>query len=119
MAELTISPEEIRNALDSAVSSYQAGATEREEVGRVSEAADGIARVEGLPNVMANELVVFEDGTQGLALNLDLREVGVVVLGIAAGIVFWVLLAYLVLLAWWARVPQSAESAGKVSPANG
>jgi len=58
------------------VSSYQAGATEREEVGRVSEAADGIARVEGLPNVMANELVRFEDGTLGLALNLELREVG-------------------------------------------
>ena len=76
MAELTISPEEIRNALDTAVSTYQAGATEREEIGRVSEAADGIARVEGLPNVMANELVRFEDGTLGLALNLELREIG-------------------------------------------
>ncbi|WME24668.1 F0F1 ATP synthase subunit alpha [Brachybacterium sp. GU-2] len=86
MAELTISPEEIRNALDSAVSSYQAGAPEREEIGRVSEAADGIARVEGLPNVMANELVRFEDGTLGLALNLELREVGVVVLGEFSGI---------------------------------
>jgi F-type H+-transporting ATPase subunit alpha len=86
MAELTISPEEIRNALDTAVSTYQAGATEREEIGRVSEAADGIARVEGLPNVMANELVRFEDGTLGLALNLELREVGVVVLGEFAGI---------------------------------
>ena len=86
MAELTISPEEIRNALDTAVSTYQAGATEREEVGRVSEAADGIARVEGLPNVMANELVRFEDGTLGLALNLELREIGVVVLGEFTGI---------------------------------
>ena len=86
MAELTISPEEIRNALDTAVSTYQAGATEREEIGRVSEAADGIARVEGLPNVMANELVRFEDGTIGLALNLELREVGVVVLGEFTGI---------------------------------
>jgi len=86
MAELTISPEEIRNALDTAVSTYQAGATEREEIGRVSEAADGIARVEGLPNVMANELVRFEDGTLGLALNLELREIGVVVLGEFAGI---------------------------------
>ena len=86
MAELTISPEEIRNALDTAVSTYQAGATEREEIGRVSEAADGIARVEGLPNVMANELVRFEDGTLGLALNLELREVGVVVLGEFTGI---------------------------------
>ncbi|ASK64812.1 F0F1 ATP synthase subunit alpha [Brachybacterium avium] len=86
MAELTISPEDIRNALDTAVSTYQAGATEREEIGRVSEAADGIARVEGLPNVMANELVSFEDGTLGLALNLELREVGVVVLGEFSGI---------------------------------
>ena len=86
MAELTISPEEIRNALDTAVSTYQAGATEREEIGRVSEAADGIARVEGLPNVMANELVRFEDGTLGLALNLELREIGVVVLGEFSGI---------------------------------
>jgi F-type H+-transporting ATPase subunit alpha len=86
MAELTISPEEIRNALDTAVSTYQAGATEREEIGRVSEAADGIARVEGLPGVMANELVRFEDGTLGLALNLELREVGVVVLGEFGGI---------------------------------
>ncbi|WP_299305002.1 F0F1 ATP synthase subunit alpha [uncultured Brachybacterium sp.] len=86
MAELTISPEEIRNALDTAVSTYQAGATEREEIGRVSEAADGIARVEGLPNVMANELVRFEDGTLGLALNLELREIGVVVLGEFTGI---------------------------------
>ncbi|MGP9539416.1 F0F1 ATP synthase subunit alpha [Brachybacterium sp. AOP43-C2-M15] len=86
MAELTISPEDIRNALDTAVSTYQAGATEREEIGRVSEAADGIARVEGLPNVMANELVSFEDGTLGLALNLELREIGVVVLGEFSGI---------------------------------
>ena len=86
MAELTISPEDIRNALDTAVSTYQAETPDREEVGRVAEAADGIARIEGLPNVMANELVRFEDGTLGLALNLDLREVGVVVLGEFAGI---------------------------------
>ncbi len=86
MAELTISPDDIRHALDTAVSTYQAGTPDREEVGRVSEAADGIARVEGLPNIMANELVRFEDGTLGLALNLDLREVGVVVLGEFSGI---------------------------------
>ena len=86
MAELMISPEEIRNALDTAVSTYQSGNTEREEIGRVTESADGIARVEGLPDVMANELVCFEDGTLGLALNLDLREIGVVVLGEFNGI---------------------------------
>src|SRR5690625_3686394 len=86
MAELTISPEEIRNALDTAVSTYQAGDTSREEIGHVTEAADGIARISGLPSVMANELVRFEDGTLGLALNLELREVGVVVLGEFTGI---------------------------------
>jgi F-type H+/Na+-transporting ATPase subunit alpha len=86
MAELTIRPEEIRDALDAFVQSYEPGAASREEVGRVSEAGDGIARVEGLPSVMANELLQFEDGTLGLALNLDVREVGVVVLGAFAGI---------------------------------
>ena len=86
MAELTIRPEEIRDALDSFVQSYEPGTAAREEVGRVSEAADGIARVEGLPGVMANELLRFQDGTLGLALNLDVREIGVVVLGDFSGI---------------------------------
>ena len=86
MTELTIRPEEIRNALDAFVQSYEPGAASREEIGRVSEAGDGIARVEGLPSVMANELLKFEDGTLGLALNLDVREVGVVVLGEFSGI---------------------------------
>ncbi|MGL5856944.1 MAG: F0F1 ATP synthase subunit alpha [Angustibacter sp.] len=86
MTELSIRPEEIRAALDSFVQSYEPGATAREEVGRVAEAMDGIARVEGLPSVMANELLRFEDGTLGLALNLDVREVGVVVLGEFSGI---------------------------------
>ncbi|WP_300644666.1 F0F1 ATP synthase subunit alpha, partial [Nocardioides sp.] len=52
----------------------------------VAEAGDGIARVSGLPSAMANELLEFEDGTQGLALNLDTREIGVVVLGDFEGI---------------------------------
>ncbi|CAN5755214.1 F0F1 ATP synthase subunit alpha [soil metagenome] len=86
MAELTIRPEEIRDALQQFVSDYQPETAEREEVGTVSEAGDGIARVEGLPSVMANELLEFEDGTLGLALNLDVREVGVVILGDFAGI---------------------------------
>jgi F-type H+/Na+-transporting ATPase subunit alpha len=86
MAELTIRPDEIRDALDAFVQSYDAGQATREEIGRVSEAGDGIARVEGLPGVMANELLRFEDGTLGLALNLDVREVGVVVLGEFGGI---------------------------------
>src|ERR671929_251510 len=86
MAELTIRPEEIRDALDAFVQSYDPGQASREEIGRVSEAGDGIARVEGLPGVMANELLQFEDGTLGLALNLDVREVGVVILGDFTGI---------------------------------
>ncbi|MFC4555968.1 F0F1 ATP synthase subunit alpha [Georgenia faecalis] len=86
MAELTIRPEEIRAALDSFVDSYEPAEAVSEEVGRVSVAGDGIARVEGLPGAMANELLRFEDGTLGLALNLDVREIGVVVLGEFAGI---------------------------------
>src|SRR4051794_12529210 len=86
MGELTIRPEEIRDALDAFVQSYDPKKASREEIGRVSEAGDGIARVEGLPGVMANELLRFEDGSLGLALNLDVREIGVVVLGEFSGI---------------------------------
>jgi F-type H+/Na+-transporting ATPase subunit alpha len=86
MAELTIRPEEIRAALDTFVSSYTPTTDAREEVGRVTLAADGIAEVEGLPGAMANELLTFEDGTLGLALSLDVRHIGVVVLGEFTGI---------------------------------
>jgi F-type H+-transporting ATPase subunit alpha len=85
MAELTISSEEIRGALERYVSSYTPE-TSREEVGVVTDAGDGIAHVEGLPSTMANELLEFEDGTLGVALNLDVREIGVVILGEFAGI---------------------------------
>ncbi len=81
MAELTIRPEEIRDALAKFVKSYDPGTASRDEVGTVSQAGDGIARVEGLPSTMANELLQFENGTLGLALNLDVREIGVVILG--------------------------------------
>jgi F-type H+-transporting ATPase subunit alpha len=86
MAELTIRPEDIRAALDSFVKSYTPSGVASEEVGRVILASDGIAQVEGLPGAMANELLRFEDGTLGLALNLDVREIGVVVLGEFTGI---------------------------------
>jgi F-type H+/Na+-transporting ATPase subunit alpha len=86
MAELTIRPDDIRDALQQFVTDYQPDAATREEVGTVSEAGDGIARVEGLPSAMANELLEFEDGTLGIALNLDVREIGVVVLGDFSGI---------------------------------
>src|ERR1700730_18491605 len=81
MAELTIRPEEIRDALARFVEAYEPDATATEEIGIVAEAGDGIARVEGLPSAMANELLEFEDGTRGLALNLSVREIGVVILG--------------------------------------
>ncbi|TDC63261.1 F0F1 ATP synthase subunit alpha [Actinomadura sp. GC306] len=81
MAELTIRPDEIRNALERFVQSYEPEAAAREEVGTVVDSGDGIAHIEGLPSAMANELVEFEDGTRGLALNLDVREIGAVVLG--------------------------------------
>ncbi len=81
MAELTIRPDEIRDALASFVQAYQPDAAAREEVGVVAEAGDGIARVEGLPSAMYNELLEFPGGIRGLALNLDEREIGVVILG--------------------------------------
>ena len=86
MTELSIRPEEIRDALDSFVASYEPQAAASQEVGRVSDAGDGIAHVEGLPSAMTNELLKFADGTLGLALNLDVHEIGVVVLGDFAGI---------------------------------
>ncbi|OLT19220.1 F0F1 ATP synthase subunit alpha [Serinicoccus sp. CUA-874] len=86
MTELSIRPEEIRDALDQFVQSYEPGTASREEVGRVVDAGDGIAHVEGLPSVMTNELLEFADGTLGLALNLDVHEVGVIVLGDFSGI---------------------------------
>src|ERR1700752_2669427 len=81
MAELTIRPDEIRDALARFVEEYEPAGVAREEVGTVTECGDGIARVEGLPSAMANELLEFENGVRGLALNLDVREIGVVILG--------------------------------------
>src|SRR5246127_843647 len=81
MAELTIRPDEIRDALSRFVQEYEPAGAAREEVGTVIEAGDGIAHVEGLPSAMANELLEFPGGIRGLALNLDIREIGVVILG--------------------------------------
>ncbi len=81
MTELTIRPEEIRDALASFVQAYEPDGATREEVGVVAECGDGIARVEGLPSAMSNELLEFPGGIRGLALNLDEREIGVVILG--------------------------------------
>ncbi|MCF2574509.1 F0F1 ATP synthase subunit alpha [Brevibacterium sp. UCMA 11754] len=86
MAELTIRPEEIRDALGKFVDSYNPESSVKSEVGKVVTAGDGIAHVSGLPGTMANELLRFEDGTLGLAQNLDEREIGVVVLGEFSGV---------------------------------
>ncbi|MDD7587433.1 MAG: F0F1 ATP synthase subunit alpha [Corynebacterium glucuronolyticum] len=80
MAELTISSDEIRSAIENYTSSYSPGAT-REEVGQVISAADGIAQVSGLPSVMSNELLEFPNGVIGVAQNLDTDSIGVVILG--------------------------------------
>nr|WP_277424810.1 F0F1 ATP synthase subunit alpha [Modestobacter sp. KNN46-3] len=82
---MTISADEIRSAIQNYVTDYTPDVS-REEVGVVTESGDGIARVEGLPSVMTNELLEFEGGVRGLALNLDVREVGVVILGDFSGI---------------------------------
>ncbi|WEV67702.1 F0F1 ATP synthase subunit alpha [Bifidobacterium sp. ESL0769] len=86
MAELTIDPANVRKALDDFVDSYTPSDTPTQEVGYVATAGDGIAHVTGLPGCMANELLTFEDGTLGLAFNLDPREIGVVILGDFAGV---------------------------------
>jgi len=80
MAELTISADEIQTAIEEYVSSFSADAS-REEVGTVVDTADGIAHVEGLPGAMTNELLEFQDGVLGVALNLDVRDIGAVILG--------------------------------------
>ncbi|MBF4614529.1 F0F1 ATP synthase subunit alpha [Curtobacterium sp. VKM Ac-1376] len=86
MADITISPDEIRDALKDFVSNYEPTKASTAEVGHVTDAGDGIAHVEGLPGVMANELIRFADGTLGLAQNLDEDSIGAIVLGEFGGI---------------------------------
>ncbi|MFM2412766.1 MAG: hypothetical protein RLZZ587_1099 [Actinomycetota bacterium] len=86
MAELTINPDDIRKALGDFAKSYEPSKSSAKEVGHVIDAGDGIAHVDGLPGVMANELIKFEDGTLGLALNLDEDEIGTVILGEFTGV---------------------------------
>ncbi len=77
---LSFDPAEITAALKKNLESYAADVTSR-TVGRVAEVGDGIARVTGLPDAAVNEMLRFEDGTIGLALNLDEESIGAVVLG--------------------------------------
>jgi F-type H+-transporting ATPase subunit alpha len=77
---LDIDPASIAEALKRNVESWKPS-VEREEVGRVTETADGVARVQGLPRAMANELLEFPGGVFGLAFNLDVDEIGCIILG--------------------------------------
>jgi F-type H+/Na+-transporting ATPase subunit alpha len=77
---LNLDPQSIAEALRENVQSWRPS-VEREEVGRVVDTSDGIARVSGLPRTMANELLEFPGGVLGLALNLDVDEIGCIVLG--------------------------------------
>ena len=81
MAELTISADEITASLKRNVTDFEPAAG-AQMVGRIVEVGDGIARVSGLPTCAVNELLEFEDGTLGLAMNLDEDTVGAVVLGL-------------------------------------
>src|ERR671919_806443 len=85
MTELSIRPDDIAAALRKHVESFRPTVT-REEVGRVTETGDGIARVEGMPSTMALELLEFPGNLLGMALNLDVREIGCVIFGDASGI---------------------------------
>jgi F-type H+-transporting ATPase subunit alpha len=80
MAELTISAADIASALKTNLEGFEPS-VEARTVGRVASVGDGIARVSGLPDAAVNELLEFEDGSVGLALNLDEFSIGAVVLG--------------------------------------
>ena len=80
MAELTINLDDITAALRQGLDGFTP-ALLQEQVGRITEVGDGIARVSGLPGCAVNELLEFEGGTQGLALNLDEDSIGAVILG--------------------------------------
>src|SRR6187399_1441305 len=85
MAELTLSATDIASALKKNLDGFEPS-LEARTVGRITEVGDGIARVSGLPDCAVNELLEFEDGTVGLALNLEEESIGAVVLGDSDGI---------------------------------
>ena len=82
---LDLDPQKIADALRRNVESYTPS-VDREEVGRVVETGDGIARVQGLPRAMANELLEFPGGILGVALNLEEDQIGCIILGEASHI---------------------------------
>jgi F-type H+-transporting ATPase subunit alpha len=80
MADITFSASDIATAISSGLDGFTQS-LEARTVGRVAEVGDGIARISGLPDCKVNELLEFEDGTVGLALNLEEVLIGSVVLG--------------------------------------
>src|SRR4051794_14134410 len=80
MAELTITSDEIRSAIETYTSNFSTEVA-RDEVGYVTDTSDGIAHISGLPSAMSNELLEFPGGVLGVALNLDESEIGAVILG--------------------------------------
>jgi len=78
--QMTISSDDIAAVLRKRLEGF-APSLEKQQVGRITEVGDGIARISGLPNTAVNELLEFEGGTLGLALNLDEGSIGAVVLG--------------------------------------
>ncbi|HEY5650607.1 MAG TPA: F0F1 ATP synthase subunit alpha [Acidimicrobiia bacterium] len=85
MAEFTISASDITEALRKNLEDWKPETTE-ETVGYVTSIADGVARVEGLPSVMASELLEFPGGLLGVTLNIDETDLGVVIMGVASHI---------------------------------
>ncbi|MDQ3661841.1 MAG: F0F1 ATP synthase subunit alpha [Actinomycetota bacterium] len=79
-AEFQINPDEISSALRRHISDFTPRLA-KEEVGRVEEVGDGIARVSGLPTAMANEMLEFPGGVTGLAMNLEEHTIGAIILG--------------------------------------
>jgi F-type H+-transporting ATPase subunit alpha len=85
MSDLTITADQITNSLREQLSGWEPE-VEKETVGYVTSIADGVARVEGLPSVMASELLEFPGGLIGVTLNIDEEDLGVVILGEASHI---------------------------------
>lgn len=85
MSDLTITADQITKALRDQLSGWEPE-VDKETVGYVTSVADGVARIEGLPNVMASELLEFPGGLNGVTLNIDEEDLGVVLLGEASHI---------------------------------
>ena len=77
---MKINPSEITKLIKDEIKNFGEKA-EVSEIGKVLTVGDGIARVHGLDNVQAGEMVEFSDGSKGMALNLESDNVGIVIFG--------------------------------------